>query len=261
MEERYAVANGVRLHYLEWGQPGDPAVVLLHGASGFCHDWDLVGEELQDRFRCLAPDLPGFGDSDWPGVADTDKEAEDVAAGLATLDVARAFVVGHSRSGRIALGLAARHPDLALSLTLVDASPGPPTSNPPRPNGPFATVEEAMAAFRPFYPLYEESRLRGRLALYLKDDARGRLVVKRDLAAREGPRSDGWAALAQVRCPVLLVLATDSHVAPESLERMRGILPGLEVVDLECTHNVPAERPRELAAAIAAFAGRTMALA
>ncbi len=255
MQGHYRLANGTRLHYLEWGRADAPAVVLLHGASGFCHDWDLVGVDLEDRFRCVAPDIPGYGDSDWPGVGDPDGEGEVVAALMGEVGIEAAHLVGHSRSGRVATAIAARYPEMALSLTFVDASPDPPISIPPRPLGPFSSFAEALEQFGPHYPALDGAALRERVERYLKRGADGQWLVKRDLSTREVPRSDYWALLAQVRCPVLVVWASEPHVLAESVERMQQMVVGLRVVRLDCRHNVPADRPHELAQAIGEFAG------
>lgn len=256
MEEHDVVANGTRLHYLEWGHADSPAVVLLHGASGFCHDWDLVGMDLEDRFHCVAPDIPGYGDSDWPGLGDPDGEGEVVAALLPKVGIKAAHLVGHSRSARVATAIAAHYPERALSLTFVDASPDPPINIPPRPLGPFESFAEALEQFRPHYPALDDAALQERVERYLKRGAGGQWLVKRDLPKREAPRSDYWALLGQVRCPVLVVWASEPHVLAESIERMRQMVAGLQVVQMDCRHNVPADRPHELAQTIGEFAAR-----
>ncbi|MBI2910632.1 MAG: alpha/beta hydrolase, partial [Chloroflexi bacterium] len=115
---------------------------------------------------------------------------------------------------------------------------------------------EALEEFRPHYPALDRVALRRRVERYLKRGTDGQWLVKRDLATREAPRSDHWALLAQVRCPVLLVWATEPHVQAESVERMRQTVAKCQVVRVDCRHNVPADRPHELAQAIAEFAGR-----
>jgi pimeloyl-ACP methyl ester carboxylesterase len=104
----------------EWG--GGPAVVLLHGASGSWMHWIANVEPLARRFRVVAPDMPGFGDSDLPPPPhDAERLAEIVAGGLhrvvpppRTVDL-----VGFSMGGIVAGLIAARKDARVRTLVLV----------------------------------------------------------------------------------------------------------------------------------------------
>src|SRR3989442_7849556 len=52
----------LRLHYVDWGNPGKPPLLLIHGGRDHCRDWDLAAEALRDSWHIIAPDLPGHGD-------------------------------------------------------------------------------------------------------------------------------------------------------------------------------------------------------
>jgi pimeloyl-ACP methyl ester carboxylesterase len=116
-------ANGVRLRVAEVGE-GSP-VVLLHGLFMDRHTWDEVVEELGPGFRMVAPDFPGFGDSEKPPASRFSYEVgaftEVVADLYAGLDLGRAAVIGHGLGGAVAITLAARHPELVSRLVLVDS--------------------------------------------------------------------------------------------------------------------------------------------
>ncbi|KGN42574.1 alpha/beta hydrolase [Knoellia aerolata DSM 18566] len=79
--------------------------------------WAAVAAGLEATHRVVRPDLRGFGDTPLPGEAYAD--ADDVAQLLDALGVTAATVVGASFGGRVALELAARHPDRVHSLVLV----------------------------------------------------------------------------------------------------------------------------------------------
>src|SRR5687768_10623681 len=68
--DRYLDTNGLRIHYLDWGMVERPPVLFLHGRSLTAHTWDLVSLALRPRYRCLALDLRGHGDSSWSPEAD-----------------------------------------------------------------------------------------------------------------------------------------------------------------------------------------------
>src|SRR3972149_2225422 len=61
----FVQVNGLRLHYLESGEPARPPVLLLHGGSAHAHWGELFAACLVDRYRVLALDLRGHGNSDW----------------------------------------------------------------------------------------------------------------------------------------------------------------------------------------------------
>lgn len=123
-EGRYAQCpNGQRIHYLDQGD--GPVVVFLHGsgpgASGHSNFQGNYPDFVARGYRCLVPDLVGFGYSDKP---------DDVEYPLAffveclkqTLDsagVTRCTVVGNSLGGAVALGLALAHPELVTGLILM----------------------------------------------------------------------------------------------------------------------------------------------
>jgi pimeloyl-ACP methyl ester carboxylesterase len=115
--------HGVRLRVVEAGD--GPVVVLLHGLFMDHRTWDAIVGDLSREFRVVAPDLPGFGDSEKPPANkfpyDVDSFAEVVADLYAGLDLGRAAVVGHALGGAIAIALAARHPELVSRLVLVDS--------------------------------------------------------------------------------------------------------------------------------------------
>ncbi|HEX4477246.1 MAG TPA: alpha/beta hydrolase [Polyangiaceae bacterium] len=116
-------ANGVRLRVTECGT--GPALVLLHGMFVDHRTWDGVVEDLSTEFRVVAPDFPGFGESEKPSAQrfryDVDAFAEVVADLYAGLDLGRAAVLGHGLGGGVAIALAARHPELVSRLVLVDS--------------------------------------------------------------------------------------------------------------------------------------------
>jgi pimeloyl-ACP methyl ester carboxylesterase len=65
---RYAEVAGRRIFYREAGSPAAPGVVLLHGTPASSHQYRNLIPALADRYHVIAPDYPGFGHSDVPGV-------------------------------------------------------------------------------------------------------------------------------------------------------------------------------------------------
>jgi pimeloyl-ACP methyl ester carboxylesterase len=63
------IIGTTRFHYLDWGGSGTP-IIFLHGGGINAHTWDCVAVMLRDRFRCVALDQRGHGDSEWSPVVD-----------------------------------------------------------------------------------------------------------------------------------------------------------------------------------------------
>ena len=122
---RNAVINHLRLHLLEWGPPQAPPLLMLHGGNQSAHSWDLVSLHLADRFRIIALDQRGHGDSEWARDAayGPDEMARDALALLAAEGIERPIVMGHSMGGMVAMRLAALEPELPRAVVLVDVGP------------------------------------------------------------------------------------------------------------------------------------------
>ena len=64
-QDKTVNANGLNLHYLDWGNTGKPTVVLIHGLRGHAHSWDDVSASLCQDFHVLSLDQRGRVDTDW----------------------------------------------------------------------------------------------------------------------------------------------------------------------------------------------------
>src|SRR6266446_7037931 len=112
--------DGVRLHYLTAGQ--GPAVILLHGYAETSRMWKPILPVLAERFRVIAPDLPGIGDSAIPASGLDMKSAATLMHGLARkLGVEKARVVGHDIGLMVAYAYAAQFPSETEKLVVMDA--------------------------------------------------------------------------------------------------------------------------------------------
>jgi pimeloyl-ACP methyl ester carboxylesterase len=118
---RYVEVGDITFATIDVGE-GLP-VLFLHGFPTSAALWRGVIERLEGRFRCVAPDLPGFGETECPadGAFDLGAQADAVEALLDALGIDRYAVVGHDWGGVIAMILAARHGDRIRQLTLIDA--------------------------------------------------------------------------------------------------------------------------------------------
>lgn len=120
-------ADWVALAARDSGEPGRPALLLLHGFTGTGSVWAGLTASLRRKgFRTIAPDLPGHGRarSPGPGGASVERAADDLARLLARLGANPARVLGYSLGARIALRLAIAHPASVSRLVLESPSAG-----------------------------------------------------------------------------------------------------------------------------------------
>ena len=117
---RTADVDGIKFHYLTAGT-GEP-LLLVHGYAQSSHMWSAAIPQLAKRFKVIAPDLPGFGDSTIPtGGLDMKTAAMRVHALAKSLGVTKARVVGHDIGLMVAYAYAAMYPAEVEKLVVMDA--------------------------------------------------------------------------------------------------------------------------------------------
>ena len=116
----------IGLSYTVSGDPHRPTVLFLHGFLGSSADWADAIPALDERFYCIAPDLPGHGRSLGltPQLYTIKGAAKMLRDLLDELEISRAALAGYSMGGRLALYLALLHPERCSRLFLESASPG-----------------------------------------------------------------------------------------------------------------------------------------
>jgi pimeloyl-ACP methyl ester carboxylesterase len=126
---RTVAVNGLNLHLLDW-DAGQPTTILYFPVyTGNAHDADRFAAGVADRYRVVAVDPRGHGDSDW-GAPDSYTPANYVADANAVLDwlnVPKVILMGSSFGAATALKLAADRPDRTLALVMDDQPPELPT--------------------------------------------------------------------------------------------------------------------------------------
>ena len=91
----FVCANGIRLHYLDWGGLG-PVLILIHGGLDNAHIFDDLAPTFTDHFRVIAYDLRGHGHPDPKGPFDTTTRTEDLRGLMDSLGIAKAHLTGWS---------------------------------------------------------------------------------------------------------------------------------------------------------------------
>ncbi len=278
MEHHHADLGDVRLHYVTAGT-GFP-VVLLHGWPQSWYEWRHIIPGLADKFRVIAPDLRGLGDSSRPADGyDKKTVGNDIWRLLnEALGIGEFYLVGHDWGGPTAYAVAAAHPSAVRKLVILDvAIPGDGSQN------------ISQGGRRWHHALHQtldlpEALITGREDIYLgwfyrtygaRPDAIGAddiaeylRVYRQPGALRAGfsyyraiPRdiADNAEAAARSKLPMpVLALGGDrswgrGQEVGESLRRMAVDVQSGVIEN--CGHWVPEEQPAELLRRLLAFFG------
>jgi pimeloyl-ACP methyl ester carboxylesterase len=255
---RTSTINGLRLRVLEWGDPGAPPVVCVHGYTSSAEAFNALARRIAERVRLIAMDVRGHGESAWSpdGAYQYADQAGDLAALVDQLGLRQFTLIGTSMGGIIAMTYAADHAGRLAGLVINDIGPDPEAGTQritqtvgARPER-FASLDEAMAYRRSISPI-TASRTpddQRELALgVLRPDADGSWRWKMDPAyitqrvQRGAPkRPPLWPVLAQVHAPTLVVWGSDSDVLSEQqARRMVETLPKGELVTVAGVGHAP----------------------
>lgn len=275
--EGWAEVRDLRMRYLDWGGEGTP-VLALHGLASSAHWYDIVAPLLRDRFRIIAPDQRGHGQTTqandgygWHSVA------SDAVGLMDVLEIERAIVFGHSWGGNVAVGTAAHYPERVNALVMIDGGFFSPQMLPGASWEAFSqrlaprNVSGTRAEFL--------SRISGQLAMCWNNEVERivqTMVYERDgqiydilrpenqaqviRAMWDDPASNAWP---RIKCPSLIIPAgppADRANTEFALNRKRMVnlaaegIPNCRVNWIpETIHDIGYHKPQELARVILKF--------
>lgn len=265
------VLRQMRFHYLEWGAADAPPIVLLHGGHQSAHSWDLVSLHLAQRYRVLALDQRGHGDSEWARDVEYSNHTMslDAEAFITTLGLRRPVLIGHSMGGRNALLLARRNAALLRGMVIVDV--GPELSDKGRQaiagfvreNQEFDDLEHFVQSVRKYDPYRSREHIERTVKYNMLQRADGKFISKCDynprrLGLMHGRSLQDNVTLDDVRgfdLPVLLVRGANSTILEaEAADRFAAALPQGRLVTVpDCGHNVHGQNTKGFIAAVGPF--------
>ncbi|HYM35198.1 MAG TPA: alpha/beta hydrolase [Steroidobacteraceae bacterium] len=268
--DHYVTVNGLRLHYLDWGNANLPPVLLLHGVRLQAHTWDMSALLLRDHYHLIAVDQRGHGDSEWTSDAQFDDDTfdlmlEDTQRLVEHLGWKKFILVGMSMGGITAMRYAAKFPDRLLALCIVDIAPTTMNAGVLSMEG-FKIETETLSRFEDFLershkfmPHRPIAQLRYSLMHSLKQLPDGRWTWKQDhrpgAVHRKAPLIDLWNELPKITAPTLLMRGAQSNVlAADVAERAAAsFLRGKLVAIDPATHNVHSDNPNAFARELHSF--------
>lgn len=163
-ESRFVTAKGARIHYLRWGDPAKPGLLLVHGNAAHAYWWSFIAPFLARDYHVAAMDLSGMGDSQWRAPhGDAGGYSMDLFADeeMAVLEDAGMFagpkppvIVAHSFGGFVTMKAGSDHGARLGGIVIIDSPINPPTrggdpaGHKPRPHNIYPSLAAALARFR-----------------------------------------------------------------------------------------------------------------
>ena len=264
--------RGLRFCYRDWPSAKANAqdLVLLHGYTGHARSWDAFAGAMSSRYRVLALDQRGHGQTQWapPAAYDTSEMVTDLEAFVAALGLTNFALLGLSMGGLVSIGYAGKRPAALAKVVIVDIAPELDIEGLKRiqagvvRSDVFASIEEAYARARADNPIPPADQLRHRIEYSLMRREDGRFTYRYDPALRDPanprkgiPAEEGWRLVANINVPTLLVRGELSDILSKPVAtRMAKAIPNCRLVEIAGSgHPVPLDKPDAFLDAVATF--------
>ncbi len=271
-QDKFVNANGMRFHYLEWGNPDNPPMLLLHGFAQTCHSWDFVALGFSDNYRVIVLDQRGHGDSDWASDGDYSPETQqkDISGVVEQLGLDQFVLMGLSMGGRNSFTFAASNPDYVKALVVVDAAPQNMQQGTQnirsfvQQDDELDSVDAFVERVLQYNPRRDPQQVRGSIMHNIKELPSGKWTWKYDRALRRPGRRMGsdpetekrlWGYIESLQCPTLLVRGGASDiVAMDTADRMHQAIPNSRIATIEgAGHLVMGDSPSGFQSAVTDF--------
>jgi pimeloyl-ACP methyl ester carboxylesterase len=251
-EDRTVTVGGLRVHYLDWGNPTRPAMVLLHGIARHAHTFDHIAVDFARDYHVIAPDMRGHGDTSWSpeGAYLVEDYVKDLEGLLQQLGIRRVTLLGNSTGGRVVQVFAGLHPEAVERLIVEDVGPERPQNIADafarrvqqEANG-WASEDELVKQLVMQNRRTPESILRTYAHFGVKPRPDGRLVWKRDPNLVKGfVSTELWSYVSKITSPTLYVIGGGSRIVPpEAQQRLKQTLPNCEIVTMPALGHYPNE--------------------
>ena len=263
--DRFVTSNGLRIHYVDWGNAGAPPLLLIHGLDRVARTFDHLATHFTSRFHVIAVDMRGHGDSDWDpaGRYLVEDHAGDLEGLVRQLGLRDITVWGNSTGGRVAQVFAGMHPELVSHVISEDVGPERPrqisdsySRRVAQEETGWASEDELLAQLRKSNSGTSDAVLVPYVRYGTKRRADGRLVWKRDPKLVNGfVPTDLWRFVREIKAPTIYVLGGRSTIVPAATrDELTKTLPKVRIVTMPGLGHYPSdEKPAEFLAIVDEF--------
>ena len=250
--DRYVTVNGLRLHYLDWGGPTKPAMIVLHGIARHAHTFDHIAPEFARDYHVIAVDMRGHGDSAWSpeGAYLVQDHVKDLEGVVRELGIRRVTLLGNSTGGRVVQVFAGLHPDVVERLIVEDVGPERPRSiadgfaaQVQRDANGWASEDDLVKQLTTQNQRTPASILRNYAHFGTKRREDGRVVWKRDPNLVKGfIETELWESVSKITSPTIYVIGGASRIVPpETQQKLKQTLPNCEIITMPGLGHYPDE--------------------
>ncbi len=254
LSEKSILVGKHTIVYLEGG--GGEPVLLLHGFGADKDNWNLFSRYLTKRYRVIAPDLPGFGESSkiWSHQYHIAAQVERVHEFANRTGLTKFHLVGNSMGGLIAGVYAATYPAEILTLCLLDpagveSEPSPFSLELEKGNNPL--IPESVSDYDKLldFTFAKRPSLPDSLKSYLAEIAVQRKDFYKKVFIEARPGNQLEAVMARIRAKTLILWGDADRVLSVSSAKVlqKGIEKSKAVILKDCGHMPMLEKPEEAA--------------
>jgi esterase len=242
--DRNITARNMNFHYLEWGEINSPTILMLHGNAQQAHSWDFISLALSDKYRIIALDQRGHGDSDWSPTSDysTQEQVKDINSIISSLGLKEFHLVGHSMGGRNSYSWASQNSQLLKSLTIVDTGPDTQKVGRKRMQS-FKSLPDELSTFEEFAERIQQytgrplEQVLGSLKYNIRQRSDGKWSWKYDKVMRDPNYQSQtitsinlWKMIPNISCPTLIIRGANSDVFNDNtMTRMQEAIPQCQI--------------------------------
>ena len=261
-------ANGIKLHYLDYGTNGHPPMLCVHGAAAHAHWFDFAAPQLTPSYHVRSLDLRGHGDSAWAAqhTYSVPTFAADLNAVVESLDLRDFVLVGHSMGGMVSLTYAATHPGRVGRLVVVDSIMLMPMERiramrafgETTPSN-YATQDELVARYRlnpPDTHIAADEVIR-HMALHSgRQGSAGRWQHKADRRVyANSEQVAGMPHWDHIKIPALVIRGERStRFGPQEMTEIRARAPQVQMAEVaRSNHHIPLDNPGGFVDALLSF--------
>ncbi len=278
----YFYSQRLKLHYVDWGNPDKPLMIMVHGGRDHSRNWDWTALALRKHYHVIAPDLRGHGDSDWAvgGSYAMVDYVLDLAQLLNAMGNQRVTLVGHSLGGGIVLQYTGVFPGTVEKVVSIEGLGPPPSMIRTIPAHErmshwvgemqalsrrnvreYRTIDEALSRMREANPHLSVDQARHLTLQGVRRNENGTYSWKFDNYVRATSPylfslKDAMEIWQRIACPTLLIRGSESWTGDWEKDGRTSAFKGAEIVTIQkAGHWVHHDQLDEFLGAVGKFLG------
>ena len=254
--DRFVDVNGLRIHVVDWGGESKRPMVMVHGIDRIARTFDHLATRFASRYRVLAVDMRGHGDSGWDprGRYLVEDHLGDLEGVVRQLELRDLVLWGNSTGGRVVQVFAGQHPDLVSHVISEDVGPERPrqiadnyAKRVQQEQAGWTSQEELLLQLKKTNPRMSADVLEPYVKYGTRKRADDRVEWKRDPQLVKGfVATDLWRFVRNIKSPILYIIGGRSNIVPaETQGELRKTLPNAQLITIPDVGHYPSDEQSE----------------